>query len=394
MGDTSLGHGRGAGIMRLVVLIPIFILSGCDLVFPGLTAPDVTPSDEYLVIVDSVDAHRTGEPLYLSFAVERVLDGEVYDICRTPVSPWCGTQIMDAQPILDGPSGRIFAEEVRSATGKFIDWGVPLGSAPGTYDIIGAAGVDLPILRGGRTIVIDDWGQAEGFDAADLNNTAWALTPDSWKALPAGFDALGQAYAPDLFVAIDSTDEGGAEFRLIADLGNQDCTVLRAEGLWNGSELRFSERELSAAYPDGRLMTGEDALVAIAWSTESADADLRASISIDTRPWVKILDTEGDDDVVCSLLETFGVSCHTCDDGEPFCMDMSAYQGQLVPMDEPFGLDLPQCGIDAIDMPHIEPIEITCGPDIDPDFGCSTTGGLGAQGILIALLVGLRRRRN
>lgn len=59
-----------------------------------------------------------------------------------------------------------------------------------------------------------------------------------------------------------------------------------------------------------------------AFSVDGAEiAGVTLTGLMDTRPMAGLVGATGDDDAMCDLVLTFGVSCEPCPDGQPYCLD-------------------------------------------------------------------------
>jgi len=110
------------------------------------------------------------------------------------------------------------------------------------------------------------------------------------------------------------------DFPVPADFNANPFFVIDADSLVldiEGVEIMIEDMNISGAFsPDGDYIAG---------------ATLAGSI--DTRPLAGLVGATGDENAICDLVVTLGVTCETCPDGSEFCLSVlvDSMQADMVP---------------------------------------------------------------
>ncbi|TNE84846.1 MAG: hypothetical protein EP330_27985 [Deltaproteobacteria bacterium] len=354
----------------------------------GCAKPEEAP-DHWLRLQQGSLVDERGDLLDLSVHIERTDGGEP---CNFAQDPWCDVDPYQATPILAGPNGELLeAPAYTDRGGNFVDFMVPLDAAYGRWQVVGFAGIDLP-LRDVVDFEVRDWGAATTFDPQTIDGV-WEV--HDWETRP--MDVKDILDPPPVFAEIVPVDAEHSELRLIAESDGGPCVLLQTTGTWQGSALVYEEERVVVEDPGLGEIAAENARIVIAWST-SSDLEARGTVdgSVDTfalDPLVQ--ESEPGSGEVCDLLEAIGGTCEACADGDERCVGVHVRKAQLWPAENPPVGDLPLCGIDALG----EVPTLSCdAPDIsfectDP-VGCNYAGRVYGSFAVFLMPWLVRRRRS
>ncbi len=187
-------------------------------------------------------------------------------------------------------------------------------------------------------------------DESNIVDSTYALDLGSGRFVtPAGVGPLIQQQLEDP-ILIGVTAINGSDLEMMGALGLADETQdMCSPSIDFPVAADFSENPFFIIGPDsivldieGIEILIEDLMISGAFAPDgSFIAGATLAGKIDTRPLAGLVGATGDDNALCDLVVTFGVSCETCPDGTNFClsvfvdnMEAQGVAGTLVPVDQ------------------------------------------------------------
>jgi hypothetical protein len=155
---------------------------------------------------------------------------------------------------------------------------------------------------------------------------------------PAGVGPLlQQQLTVDILIGITDIDETAGTIEMMGAISEDGVSTVQQDPCTETIEFPtaadFSNNPFFSVGPDttdlsvaGYDITVQDLQITGAFSPDcSYISGATLAGSVDTRPLVPLLDEEGDDDTICLLVETFGVTCVECAapaDAGPYCLSL------------------------------------------------------------------------
>lgn len=336
---------------------------------------------------------------------------EVCDVWTRGNAPWdpMGVSTCDGavlEPLVVDGSGAAVALEPLEHRGATIGW-VPASDLPaGDYAVVGFSGEDRGL---DHPFTVAPYGRDSAFSAENVLGQVYQVRASSlWAPVPDGIGDLALGLLDDeeeIFVRVQPGDGEAVKLEVVMRMreSGAECLLLRDDATLSATgELEWSLGSLDLETDAGVVQAWDMALRA-GWLADGSRAGgLEARATVDTQhisAWI----LESDDPLgACSFLTDAGLSatsCYRCAaDGLATCLDLRAYAGTLMPVDDEIPDELPMCGLDldedldgdlpsfSCDMPEIS---LDCGCDAPLTRGAALPLSLG----LLAFLRGRRRRR-